>query len=706
MFTVKLIVNDIFGCTDTITKPLYINVEGPDAGFTTAPLTACANTPIVFTDTSSANTLQPIVSWTWDYGDGITETLNSGPFAHAYKQPGNYTVVLTVEDNKGCSDQAVQYSTFTISQPVAQFESQDLTSCTGKPIRFNNYSTGNISSYQWWFGDGRLSGDHQPLIQYLNEGTFDIKLVTTDFFGCTDTLIKPAYINIRNPNALFTVSDSVATCPPLVTRFTNLSENFNSYEWNFGDNTRPAPTENPSHFYAFAGTYTAKLKVTSPGGCMDSLSKILTVKGPEGEFTYNILSGCKPLMVSFKGTTTSNASFVWDYNDGLVEAGESQIMHSYTSMGSYLPKMILVDPEGCRVPIPGPDTIRVLGAEADFISNTNMLCDSGLVNFTNLSTANEKITRYKWTFDNSNESLEENPGHFFRSKGEYPVQLIVTTQSGCTDTLMSEVPVKVAEKPVVYVEGDTLVCMPATIQFKGIVISNDTSALKWQWDFGNGVKARSQFPVSAIYKDSREYNVQAIATNSTGCSDTVVKTVKPLPLPTVNAGEDQTIAVGSAVSLLASYSHDVTSLAWTPYHDLSCSACKDPVASPKKTTTYSVEVTNEQGCTSRDEITIFVFCDAGNLFMPNTFSPNGDGVNDVFYPRGKGLFTVKTLRIFNRWGEVVFEERDFNPNDITKGWKGMHNNRQSPQDVYVYSIDLICENKTVLNYKGNVALIR
>jgi len=92
--------------------------------------------------------------------------------------------------------------------------------------------------------------------------------------------------------------------------------------------------------------------------------------------------------------------------------------------------------------------------------------------------------------------------------------------------------------------------------------------------------------------------------------------------------------------------------------------------------------------------------------MPNTFSPNGDGVNDIFYPRGSGIFQVKMLRIFNRWGATVFEKSNLSANDISAGWNGTCKGAKLPPDVFVYTMDVICDNNTVLTFKGNVALIR
>jgi gliding motility-associated-like protein len=178
------------------------------------------------------------------------------------------------------------------------------------------------------------------------------------------------------------------------------------------------------------------------------------------------------------------------------------------------------------------------------------------------------------------------------------------------------------------------------------------------------------------------------------------------PYPTVEAGNDQTIIGGNSVTLNAVLSNDVKGLKWMPDKWLSCYTCPNPLATPKQSTKYSVLVSNEGGCIARDDVSIFVVCAEGNLFLPNTFSPNGDGLNDVFYPRGKGIYGLKNFRVFDRWGEVVYYQANLQANDMSKGWDGMVRGKLASQDVYVYTIDVICENNFVFSHKGNVALIR
>src|SRR5213075_1716170 len=109
---------------------------------------------------------------------------------------------------------------------------------------------------------------------------------------------------------------------------------------------------------------------------------------------------------------------------------------------------------------------------------------------------------------------------------------------------------------------------------------------------------------------------------------------------------------------------------WDPQAGLSCTNCPQPIATPRFNTTYNVLFVDSNGCRNFQSINIVVICKEGNIFIPNTFSPNGDGSNDRFYPRGTGIDRVQVLRIFNRWGEVVFEKMNFPLNDASYGWDG------------------------------------
>ena len=192
-----------------------------------------------------------------------------------------------------------------------------------------------------------------------------------------------------------------------------------------------------------------------------------------------------------------------------------------------------------------------------------------------------------------------------------------------------------------------------------------------------------------------------------GCfRDSAFVPIRVFPYPTVDAGADKTINVGQTTDLDPVLSTDVINTQWTPTSGIFRNRLPGITVKPPQTTEYTVEVSNAGGCRARDKVTVYVLCNNANVFIPNTFSPNGNGANDVFYPRGTGVFSIKTFRIFNRWGEVVFEKANFNANDASSGWDGTFKGAKLNPDVFVYTIDIICENNTILSYKGNIALIR
>lgn len=858
-YTVQLVVRDINGCTDTLTRPLYIRVNGPSANFSSTVPGACLNTTVNFTDASASDGTHPITTWIWRYGDGSSDTLAGPPFMHTYASPGNFTVRLITIDNLGCADSISRSSAIIISKPQAQFSTVDTLTCVGKPVSFANSSTGPQLSYRWDFGDGQSSTLRNPVHNYAAEGVYTVRLFITDQYGCEDSLPRQSYVKVRNPVAQFSMSDSVSSCPPLVVNFTNQSQHYISHEWDFGDGTKSS-LPGPLHFYTYPGTYRAKLTVVSVGGCIDSIIKTIVVRGPQGTFTYDDGGGCTPTTVKFTAHTKDQVSFIWDFNDGsTVHTGDSIISHTYTRMGEYVPKMILRDPQGCQVPITGPDTIRVYGVNAAMGLSSQVLCDSGRVFFRDSSVSNDLIASHLWSFGDGGTSTQQNPSHAYTQTGNYPIRLVVTTKHGCKDTVDNIGPLRIVQSPHTRITGDTANCVPAILDFNGLALNPDTSALRWRWDFGNYTASSLQDPLPVTYQQAGNYQVRLILTNSSGCADTALHSVwaRPLPViqanddlticrnqsttlqanggvqytwqpsaglsctncaapvaapentrryfvqgkniygctagdsvlisvqqpfkirtalgdtlckgetyplfasgadlynwwpsagldnpavanpkakpdittlyrvvgrdghncftdtgyvplvvypyPLVAAGKDQQITVGSSVKFSPDFSTDVTTVKWTPDKWLDCSTCAQPVASPKQTTKYTIEVANEGGCISRDDITLFVVCVEGNLFMPNTFSPNSDGTNDVFYPRGKGIHGIKMFRVFNRWGEVVFEQGNIQANDSSKGWNGTYKGKMASQDVYVYTIDIVCENNQVYSFKGNIALIR
>ena len=236
-------------------------------------------------------------------------------------------------------------------------------------------------------------------------------------------------------------------------------------------------------------------------------------------------------------------------------------------------------------------------------------------------------------------------------------------------------------------------------------ILSASGAVYYIWSPAMGLNITSGNTVNATPATTTRYRV--IGSDGKNCfTDTAYFLVKVHPIPTVAAGADKTINVGQTITLTPSLSTDVTNVVWSPANGIVSNNYPSVSVRPTMDMEYKATVTNAGGCTASDILSIHVLCNGANVFIPNTFSPNGDGANDIFYPRGTGLFTIKQARIFNRWGEEVYAKYSFNANDPTLGWDGTFKGQKLTPDVYVYMFEIQCENNTTMVYKGNIALIR
>ncbi|HMC99013.1 MAG TPA: gliding motility-associated C-terminal domain-containing protein, partial [Ferruginibacter sp.] len=232
-----------------------------------------------------------------------------------------------------------------------------------------------------------------------------------------------------------------------------------------------------------------------------------------------------------------------------------------------------------------------------------------------------------------------------------------------------------------------------------------SGAYAYSWSPATALNSKTSATPLASPQTTTTYRV--IGVDDRNCfKDTNYVTVKVYPIPTVEAGEDKTINVGQSVDLVPTVSADVTNVTWTPTESIIANHSPSIRVQPKVTTDYLIEVRNPGGCKTKDRVTVHVLCNGANVFIPNSFSPNNDGMNDVFYPRGTGLFRIKSMRIFNRWGELIYEKNAFMPNDASSGWNGTHEGRQLNPDVYVYTIEIVCDNNNTLTFKGNISLIQ
>ncbi len=608
LFNVQLVITDKNGCTDSVTRPDFVKIIGPKAAFTTSGA-LCQNQTVNFTDQSTTAGGSSIVQWSWVWGDGGSSLLPGPPFAHTYPVPNSYSVSLKVTDNAGCSDSTSV--PVTVGANKAAFTIPDSQYCTGQPLPFTNLSTGTALNYLWTFGDGTSSISEDPSHVYTQDSNFIIKLVISNASGCTDS--ATAKLSTGTVKAGFDFPASyTTTCPPLIATLDNSSTYYTKSFWEFGDGGNSV-LDTPTHVYIQPGTYNITLVVTSPGGCQDSVTKSLFVKGPTGSFTSSLpQAACGPLSVSLNAASINAVEYSWDFGDGVVSplSPSNTITHNYSATGSYFPKLILEDSTGCKVSYPGNVHIIIDQLTANFGLSPDTICDSGTVLFQDSSTsfsasALGQPSIYHWNFATGNPGDTANipnPSFFYNVPGTFNPALTVTTPYGCTQTVSKSLLVTPSTLPLI--SGPDSACAGSRVSFTGSTTGGGPPVASWSWKFGNGDSSALQNPPALTYSSTGTYTVSLTATNINGCSETTVKTFLVNGNPVVNAGPVPAhVCLGQNVQL---QSNDGVTYQWTPALGLSSTTISNPVASTESTTLYHVLVTNGSGCSATDSVLVTV----------------------------------------------------------------------------------------------------
>ena len=230
-----------------------------------------------------------------------------------------------------------------------------------------------------------------------------------------------------------------------------------------------------------------------------------------------------------------------------------------------------------------------------------------------------------------------------------------------------------------------------------------TPAYQWKVD---GVAVGSDTPAYTSSTLSNGDMIACFVTNDQDCSpagsDSIIAVVNPDPV--ITAGQAYSIVYGGSVQLDPGITGNIVQYTWTPSTGLSDSAIRDPVASPTATIEYTLTVVDDNGCTASGQVSVRIL---SALAIPNAFTPNGDGKNDIFYVLGGPPGSiVKDLSIYNRWGQRIFLATDATPGDPRGGWDGRINGTYAMPGTYIYLIDIRLANGKLETYRGALELIR
>ncbi|MBK9481201.1 MAG: PKD domain-containing protein [Bacteroidetes bacterium] len=460
------------------------------------------------------------------------------------------------------------------------------------------------------------------------------------------------------------------------------------------------------NFPVTPGAYsTSKLQTTN---CNFGALKIaFDFQNPSAQAAANgPLTGCVPLTITFQNNSTSATAYQWDFGDGSPFDNSLNPTHTYTTAGIYTLTLIASNPNGCTASADTTQLIITVRNDSMFPGVTFMKVDSCgpfTVQFNNTSTYNNGIpaatATYTWDFgDGTSYTGQFPPLHNYPTAATYTVTLTMTDPNACNNPATTQVIIDFSTSLVIaaFIMPDTI-CLPAVVTFN----DQSTNATSWNWVFGDGNTANVQNPTNT-YSTIGTYTVYLVSGNPNTCNkfDSASKVITILPTPVADFTWTPNPPEPNTPNNFKNLSVGATKYLWD-FGDGTTSTNKDDVHVYDKDGTYTVclTATNEYGC--RDTVCKSVRGIVVPLVdVPSGFSPNGDGINDMVYVKGYGIEKM-TFRIFNRWGEKVFESTE-----KTKGWDGRYKNVMQEMEVYAYTLSVEFFDGTKTSKNGNITLLK
>ena len=700
-YPVNLSVVDTFGCVHDTTLNVIVS-ENPIANFTHS--NECYGTATTFTDLSNNNGgTTNIDTWGWDYdGNGTIDNATQNP-TNIFSSAGTYQTELFITSTLGCKD-SMTIAVVVNPIPVADFTAT--SECLEYTTMFTNNSTittGTITQNDWNFDDGSLIDNNiDPTHIYGSSGTFNVNLEVTSDSGCTHNVTIPVIVYPK-PTAAFTTAD---ICQNLTAQFTNQSIDnggtINQWDWDIDfdgvNHTTDYTTINATNNYAVANTYIVELIVTTIDGCKDTVSNPITIHPmPIADFTY--INDCVNAGIDFTNTSTVSSGTVdtwaWQFGDTQTSALANPT-NNYATEGVYDVKLLVTTNNNCK------DSIVKNGIEVwplpdvDFSPTSVCLNDStpflDLSTVSSLYTANTNVA-WDWNFgDGIGTSNVQHPIYMYTSDGVFQATLSVTTNHNCIyDTTID---VTVHPLPVVDFAADIREgCTPVDVQFTDNteILTDDGSFInQWAWDFnGDGITDDiNQNPPNPFNNPShssvRDFDIRLITTSNFGCKDTLVKAdyihSYPIPLASFMYWPNDEASIVDNEIAFTDQSIIGSVFNWD-LGDGTLTNVQHPVHEFADTGFYLITLAIENVYSCRDTTEKYVnIKPIYAIYIPNSFTPNGDNTNDYFYVNGYGIKELQMM-IFDRWGMKLYDDIG-----VEQSWDGVYKGNLVPTDVYVYKV--------------------
>lgn len=638
--------------------------------------------------------------------------------------PGTYPVKVLVSNNigDGCTTEfEIEHDLKVHPKPLTGFTIHT-KGCTGDSIRLQQTYTlqNNLAPRTWlWRLDGQDGGQTpNPLLFFSQAGSYRLQLSVINELGCiSDTSSQTITVHPR-PNTAFRVQGPF--CVRQAVHFTDLSGissgSIVARTWTFGDGIRVQTdaTRTPHHMFAIPGNYRVQLETLSDKGCTGTpATQTLSVtEKPKAAFTapYTCLADpATPFtnLSAIDGPDTT-LSYRWRFGDTPdIISSTVHPRHQYRVAGNYPVTLVAVSAGGCADT--AIQTITISGANPvaafDLVHGTNQCSDTNMMLRNNSRVDGGQLFRMELYWDHRNHPNAREvvnmpqqgtihhfaPPKFFTPQSrQYTVRMVV--QSGQTCRSVTEQVVTVhampqlrfdslpqfcsADRPYTFTQAAMLNQLPGTGSYTGPGVNTE----------GLFLPSRARIGLNRI--------AYTFVSNQ-GCTTSTNQVATVYRSPLADAGPDLVVRIGQSELIKARTSGTNLSYVWSPSRGLSDPNLLQPLASPARDQTYRLTVSTPEGCTASDELNILA---PDDLYIPNSFTPNNDGNNDLwripFLMNGEQV----SVKVFNRDGYCVYD------NEGGKvAWDGRHKGVPLNGGTFVYVVVLKANRKV---YKGTVTLVR
>ncbi|OUV76091.1 MAG: hypothetical protein CBC83_00995 [Flavobacteriales bacterium TMED123] len=775
VYDVQLMVENNFGCKDTIMHNGLINISGPLGSFTISNTQICIDDTAIFMPFVS-NT----ASYFWDFGDGTFSADSQA--THLYTNAGVYypslvlanssacqftvqsadsIVVRTINIDAGASTSVCRNDSVTLLaiadsgsilwSPATLLSNPNVLNPMAKPttttvfkatisdglcevtdsvlvvvnqqvpnptINVNNLceedtlvfsansglSTNNIA-WLWDLGNGTHSNSQDVHQKYPAAGNYLISLLVTNLDNACATEIYQTINVYKTPIADFTADE---VCLGETTFFSDLSNSSDGaivqWFWDFGDVAAGLSTfKNPKYQYANHGTYSVSLNVMSDYGCEHTITKnIMVHELPIADF--NVLDACQNEYNLFQSTSSIGLGSIsvwnWDFGDGNTFSGDRETQHLYQNDGIFDVTLLIASDKGCEAETTMQTLVYAL-PNPFFTTNYNCFGDFTAF-YEDASISNGSIIAWNWDFgDDIGTANHNNPNYQYLAAGTYPVSLTLLSDKLCENSITKNVTISALPNVAIY--GDEKVCVGDEIELVDLSLVDGGYITNWNWDLGDGTTINQQ-KVNHSYQFAGTYTVSLAVTSSSGCSNskTFSNMINVFAKPIADFSvSNQFLSINNSTVELINKSVGADSWVWDLGNGFN-SKLQNPSVTYQDTGKYIVSLlaTNIYGCSDKAYREIHVAPEF-TLFIPNSFTPNRDGLDDDFLAYGEGVVSFK-MNIYNRWGEIIFTSFD-----KELGWDGKDSfNNLIPNGVYLYHIAVTDFKGKAWVYNGEVNLMR